>query len=120
MYLHAADCGQALVEMDDELPALRYGGCSRSKTGTPSMLTVTSTEFRQNVGRYEDEALRQPVAITRDGQERLVVLSAEEYRRLRLRWREVLRAGNLSDDDLAAIAGTEMDPRHDHLDSLLD
>lgn len=84
------------------------------------MLTVTSTEFRQNIGRYEDEALRQPVAITRDGEERLVVLSTEEYRRLRSRWREVLLAGDLSDDDLEGIARTEMDPRHNHLDSLLD
>jgi PHD/YefM family antitoxin component YafN of YafNO toxin-antitoxin module len=84
------------------------------------MITVTSAEFHRDIGRYEDEALREPVAITRDGQERLIVLSAEEYRRLRLRWREVLRAGDLSDDDLDAIAGTEMDPRHDHLDSQLD
>jgi PHD/YefM family antitoxin component YafN of YafNO toxin-antitoxin module len=84
------------------------------------MITVTSAEFRQNVGRYEDEALRQPVAITRDGEERLVVLSTEEYRRLRSRWREVLRAGDLSDDDLDGIARAEMAPRHNHLDGLLD
>ena len=27
------------------------------------MITVTATEFQQHVGRYQDEALRQPVAV---------------------------------------------------------
>jgi prevent-host-death family protein len=84
------------------------------------MITITSAEFRRDIGRYEDEALRQPVAITRDGEERLVVMSAEEYHRLRVRRREVLRAGDLTDHDLDLIAGTEVDPRHSHLDGLLD
>lgn len=49
------------------------------------MLTVTAAEFQRHFGRYQDEALTQPVTITRNGRERLVVISAEEYRRLRLR-----------------------------------
>lgn len=84
------------------------------------MIVVTSAEFRRDVGRYEDEASRQPVAITREGQQSLVVLTTEEYRRLRSRWREALHAGDLSDQDLELIARSEMDPRHDHLDGLLD
>lgn len=84
------------------------------------MIKVTSAEFRQNVGHYEDEALRQPVAITRDGEDCLVVLSTEEYRRLRSRWREVVRAGDMADEDLDLIAKTEVDPKHNRLDSLLD
>lgn len=75
------------------------------------MITVTSTEFRKDAGRYEDEAQRQPVAVTQDGRERVVVLSSEEYRRLRSRWREVVRAEDLSDEELDAIAKTDMDPR---------
>jgi PHD/YefM family antitoxin component YafN of YafNO toxin-antitoxin module len=62
----------------------------------------------------------QPVAITRNGRERLVVLSAEEYRRLRRCSREVLRAGDLNDAELDAIAKTEMDPRHQNLDRELE
>jgi prevent-host-death family protein len=80
------------------------------------MITVTAAEFQRHFGRYQDEALTQPVAITRNGRERLVMLSADEYRRLKRRDREVLRAGDLSDADLEAIAKTEMDPRHAHLD----
>ena len=45
-----------------------------------------------------------------------VVISTEEYRRLRRRAREVLRAGELSDAELESIANTEMDQRHQHLD----
>ena len=83
------------------------------------MITVTAAEFQRHFGRYQDEALTQPVAITRNGRERLVMLSAAEYRRLKRRDREVLRAGDLSDADLEAIAKTEMDPRHAHLDEEL-
>jgi PHD/YefM family antitoxin component YafN of YafNO toxin-antitoxin module len=60
--------------------------------------------------------LAQPVTITRNGRERLVVISTEEYRRLQRRSREVLRPGDLSDAELELIAKTEMDPRHQHLD----
>jgi prevent-host-death family protein len=84
------------------------------------MITVSAAEFQRYFGRYQDKALTQPVVITRNGRERLVMLSVDEYRRLKRRDREVLRAGDLSDADLAAIANTEMDPRHTHLDKELE
>ncbi len=84
------------------------------------MLAVTAAEFQRHFGRYQDEALKQPVSITRNGRERLVVLAVEEYQRLKRRDREVLLVGELSDADLAAIATTEMDPRHNHLNAELD
>jgi prevent-host-death family protein len=83
------------------------------------MLTVTAAEFQRHFGRYQDEALTQPVAITRNGRERLVVISVEEYRRLRRQSREVLRVEDLSDEEVAQIAAGRMDPRHDHLDDEL-
>jgi prevent-host-death family protein len=46
------------------------------------MLTVTAAEFQRHFGRYQDEALIQPVTITRNGRARLVMISAEEYERL--------------------------------------
>jgi prevent-host-death family protein len=46
------------------------------------MLTVTAAEFQRHFGRYLDEALIQPVTITRNGQARLVMISVEEYERL--------------------------------------
>ncbi|MEJ0047946.1 MAG: type II toxin-antitoxin system Phd/YefM family antitoxin [Rhodospirillales bacterium] len=84
------------------------------------MITVSAAEFQRHFGRYQDEALLQPIAITRNGRERLVVLSTEEYRRLKRRSREVLRAGDLTDTELDQIAQSEMDPRHAHLDRELE
>jgi prevent-host-death family protein len=80
-----------------------------------TMITVSSAEFQRNFGTYQDRALTEPVAITRNGRERLVIVAADEYRRLKRRAREVLPVEALSDADLDAIRRTEMSPRHDHL-----
>ena len=82
-------------------------------------ITVTSAEFQRNFGTYQDKAPTEPVAITRNGRERIVTVSANEYRRLKRRTREVLGAGDLSDADLTAIAAAEMAPHHKHLDDEL-
>ena len=39
-------------------------------------MKVTSTEFQQNVGRYQDAAQRAPVAITKNGRVHTVLMSA--------------------------------------------
>jgi prevent-host-death family protein len=83
------------------------------------MLTVSAAEFQRNFGRYQDEALKQPLSITRNGRDRLVVLSVEEYERLKRRDRRVFRTEDLSPSELQAIAKSEMDPIHDHLDNEL-
>lgn len=80
------------------------------------MITVSSAEFQRNFGTYQDKALTEPVVITRNGRERVVMVSADEYRRLKRRAREVLAVGALSDADLAAIERAEVAPRHQHLD----
>jgi prevent-host-death family protein len=71
------------------------------------MVTVTSAEFQKNIGRYQDVALTQAVTITRNGRERTVMISAEEYRRLKRRDREVLGLDDFTQDDLAAIRVAE-------------
>jgi prevent-host-death family protein len=81
-----------------------------------TMITVSSAEFQRNFGVYQDKALTEPVTITRNGRERLVIVAADEYRRLRRRAREVLSVGALSDADLKAIGRTEVASRHRHLD----
>jgi prevent-host-death family protein len=44
---------------------------------------VSSAEFQRNLGLYQDKALAEPVTITKNGRERLVLLSVDEYHRLR-------------------------------------
>ncbi len=68
------------------------------------MRRVSSTEFHKKVGLYQDLALTEPLIVTRNGRERIVVLAAEEYRRLKRRDREVLRVEEMSARDLKAIA----------------
>lgn len=46
------------------------------------MLRVPAAEFQRNIGRYQDAALTEPVAVTRNGRARTVLISIEEYRRL--------------------------------------
>jgi PHD/YefM family antitoxin component YafN of YafNO toxin-antitoxin module len=55
-----------------------------------SMIKVSAAEFQRNIDRYQDMALEQPVAITRNGRERTVMLSVEEYHRLKRRDRQAL------------------------------
>ncbi|NEX22662.1 type II toxin-antitoxin system Phd/YefM family antitoxin [Thiorhodococcus mannitoliphagus] len=74
------------------------------------MLSITSADFQRHFGRYQDEALKEPLAITRNGRERLVVLSAEEYHRLKRRDREVLGLDDFTAADLEAIRQTEPPP----------
>ena len=47
------------------------------------MTRVTSTVFQQAVGSYSDAAMREPVIITSHDRDRLVLMSVEEYQRLK-------------------------------------
>jgi prevent-host-death family protein len=47
------------------------------------MSVVSSAEFQRNLGLYQDKALAEPVTITKNGRERLVLLSVDEYQRLK-------------------------------------
>ena len=67
------------------------------------MLKVSAADFQRNIGRYQDMALRNPVAVTRNGRESCVLISTEEYRRLKRRDREVLGLDDFTDADITAL-----------------
>ncbi len=46
------------------------------------MNRVSATEFKNNIGAFSDAAMTEPVIITSHQRDRLVLMSAEEYRRL--------------------------------------
>lgn len=71
------------------------------------MIRVSSTEFGREVGRYQDAALSQPVVVTRNGRDRTVMISADEYRRLKRRDREVLGVEDFTDADIEAVRRAE-------------
>lgn len=74
------------------------------------MVTITSAEFQRHFGRYQDAALTEPVSVTRNGRERIVVLSADEYHRLKKRDRRVMSIEDFTEDDLTAIRNAEPPP----------
>jgi hypothetical protein len=80
---------------------------------------VSTADFIKNYGALADRALSEPVTITRNGRDRLVVLSAEEYGRLLRRDRRVIAAGELTDDEIARIAAAEFPSEYGHLDDEL-
>ena len=53
------------------------------------MTRVTSSEFQAAFGSLSDKARHEPVVITKHGRDSLVVMSAEEWERLRRRDRRV-------------------------------
>ena len=87
--------------------------------GVADMIRVSSTEFGREVGRYQDAALSQPVIVTRNGRDRTVMISAEEYHRLKRRDRQVFATGEMPEEMVEAVRSSEMDPRHRPLDDLL-
>lgn len=75
-----------------------------------AVLKVSAAEFQRNIGRYQDLALRQPVAVTRNGRESWVLLSIEEYRRLKRRDREVLGIEDFTEADAEAVRRARPSP----------
>jgi len=84
------------------------------------MRTVPASELQRKLGEVQDTALKEPVAITRNGRERLVLMSIDEYRRLKRRDREALWAWELGDDDLARLEHAEMSAEHSGLNAEID
>ena len=46
------------------------------------MTRVTATEFKNNIDAFSEAAMNEPVIITSDQCDHLVLISAEEYQRL--------------------------------------
>jgi len=75
-----------------------------------SGLSVTSAEFQKGFGRFREAALKEPLTITNHGRDSLVLLAADEYRRLKRRDRRVMRLEDITDVDIALIEATRAPP----------
>jgi prevent-host-death family protein len=80
---------------------------------------VSTADFIKNYGTLADRALQEPVTITKNGRDRLVVISAEEYTRLKRRDRRVVKLEDYTDEEMALIAATEPAPEDAVLDAEL-
>ena len=84
------------------------------------MIKVGAAKFQRNIGRYQDLALTQPVAVTRNGRERTVMISTEEYNRLKRRDRQVLGLDDFTEEMIEAIAKAEPPEEAKQFDHELD
>ena len=81
-------------------------------------MKVSSTEFQQNVGRYQDAALQAPVVITKHDRPHTVLMSAAMFEVL-VKGRVARKVEDLDDDTLKAIAGASVPATHAALDRLI-
>ncbi|MGB4056712.1 MAG: type II toxin-antitoxin system Phd/YefM family antitoxin [Alphaproteobacteria bacterium] len=84
------------------------------------MQRVTISELQRKIGEIQDVALKKPVFVTRNGREKYVFLSAEEYHRLKRRDRQVLGVEDLSEQDIRDIAAAQVPEEYEYLNELLD
>lgn len=81
-------------------------------------MRVTATEFQQNVGRYQDEAQRAPVSITKNGRPYSVLMSAALFETV-IKGRIARKVEDLDEETLKAIAESEVPPEFAALDDLI-
>jgi len=74
------------------------------------MATVPASEVQKNFGAFHDQALTQPVRVTRYGRETVVILSAKEFHALKQAQRQSLSVADLTEEELAEIARAEVPP----------
>lgn len=73
--------------------------------------TATAGELVRQFSHYSDLALSEPVVVTKNGRARNVLISVEEYERLKRRDRVAVRVGELPEEflpQLEAIARGEI------------
>ena len=68
---------------------------------------VSAAEVQRHFALYQDKALTRAVAVTSRGRPRIVMLSIEEYQRLRRRDRETILVEHLPEALIDAIAAAE-------------
>ena len=71
-------------------------------------VTASAGELVRSFSHYSDVALSQPVVVTRNGRARNVLISVEEYERLKQRDQQAFRAADTPERflaDIEAVAG---------------
>lgn len=82
------------------------------------MRTVPASEFQKNFGAFKELAQREPVAVTSNGRESVVLIAATEYAELiKLKRQKFAFGGEVNEAFERALAEVS-DKHHDVLDGL--
>lgn len=74
-------------------------------------MEITATEFQQNIGRYQDEALKKPLKITKNGRPHMVLMSNDFFEAV-IKGKIARKVEDLDDAALKAIASAEVPRAH--------
>jgi len=80
---------------------------------------ITASEFQQAFGAFSERAQREPDVITKHGRPSLVVMSAQEWERLKRRDRRVGATSELPDEWLSAVEDARVPEEFASLDGEL-
>jgi prevent-host-death family protein len=83
------------------------------------MIRVTEREFQRAFDTLSDRALQEPVTITKEGRDHLVVLSADEYARLKRRDRRTGLTSELPEEWVEAVRKAKVSEQFAALDAEL-
>jgi hypothetical protein len=82
-------------------------------------MRLSSAEFLENFEKLTNQALAEPVTIVCNGQDRLVLLSIEEYERLKRGDRRIYAIEDMTPDQLAALEKAEVPAEYAYLNGEL-
>ena len=82
-------------------------------------MRISSAEFLENFEKLTNQALAEPVTITCNGQDRLVLLSIEQYERLKRHNRRTYAIEDMSPEQLAALEKAEVPAEYAYLNTEL-
>ncbi|MDH5553556.1 MAG: type II toxin-antitoxin system Phd/YefM family antitoxin [Nitrosomonas sp.] len=82
------------------------------------MKTVTASEFQKNFGAFKEVAQREPVVITSNGRESVVLISAAEYAQYRKNIKSDYVYGGKVTDDFERDLSTRMEKHKAVLEGL--
>ena len=80
------------------------------------MPQVSSGDVQKNFGEYRVIAEEEPVYVSHYNKPSVVIVSADEYARLKRRDKQVMATEDLPEWLVEQIASSEMDQKYDHLD----
>jgi prevent-host-death family protein len=73
---------------------------------------VSASDLQKNFGFWHDQALKEPVQITKHGRESAYLVSAETFNELWASFRRAVRVEELNDSEMAMIAAAQIPAEH--------
>lgn len=75
-------------------------------------ISAPASKVQKSFGAFHDRALREPVRVTKYGRETVYIVSARTFHELKQAHRSAVASRDLSNEEAALIARTEIPPEH--------